>query len=122
MEANEKQQTVTHWKKLTDPNYIGSHDFQPGQELTVIIEAINKEQVQLFNGKALEVKDCILAKFKGAKKPMILNKENMKLITKVTGTPYVEQWIGKQIILHVVPVRAFGDTVDAVRVKYIRNK
>lgn len=119
---SEKQtQTVTHWKKLTDPNYIGSHDFQPGQELTVVIESVNKERIELFNGKGMDIKDCVLAKFKGAKKPMILNKENMKLITKVTGTPYIEQWVGKSITLHVVPVRAFGETVDAVRVKFVRG-
>ena len=119
--SENKQQPVTHWKKLTDPNYIGSHDFQPGQELTVIIESITKEKVELFNGKGMDIKDCVLAKFKGAKKPMILNKENMKLITKVTGTPYIEQWAGKSITLHVVPVRAFGETVDAVRVKFTRK-
>lgn len=119
--SENKQQPVTHWKKLTDPNYIGSHDFQPGQELTVIIESVNKERIELFNGKGMDIKDCVLAKFKGAKKPMILNKENMKLITKVTGTPYIEQWVGKSITLHVVPVRAFGETVDAVRVKFARG-
>jgi len=118
---NKTQETVTHWKKLTDPNYIGAHDFQPNQELTVTIESIKKERIELFSGKGLEVKDCILATFKGAKKPMILNKENMKLIQKVTGTPYIEQWEGKVITLHVVPVRAFGETVDAVRVKFVRK-
>lgn len=115
------QTPVTHWKKLTDPNYIGSHDFQPGQELTVTIESIIKEKVELFNGRTNEIKDCVICRFKGAKKPMILNKENMKLITKVTGTPYIEQWVGKSVVLHVVPVRAFGETVDAVRVKYIKK-
>jgi hypothetical protein len=119
---NEKTTPVTHWKKLTDPNYIGAHDFQPNQELTVIIEKISKERIELFNGRANEIKDCILARFKGAKKPMILNKENMKLITKVTGTPYIEQWEGKSVILHVVPVKAFGEIVDAVRVKYVKIK
>jgi hypothetical protein len=120
--TNEKTEPVTHWKKLTDPNYIGSHDFMPNQELTVTIESITKERIELFNGKSLEIKDCVLARFKGAKKPMILNKENMKLMTKVLQTPYVEQWVGRQIVLHVVPVRAFGETVDAVRVKYIKSK
>lgn len=117
---NKQPTPVTHWKKLTDPNYIGSHDFQPNQEFALVIESVSKEKIELFNGKGLEVKDCVIAKFKGAKKPMILNKENMKLISKVTGTPYVENWVGKSITLHVVPVRAFGETVDAVRVKYIR--
>lgn len=115
------QEKQTHWKKLTDPNYIGSHDFLPEQVLEVEIESIEKQNIELFNGRKLESKDCILARFKGAKKPMILNKENMKLITKVLGTPYIEQWVGQKILLHVVNVSAFGEIVPAVRVKFIKK-
>jgi len=120
--ANETPREVTHWKKLTDPRFIGSHDFAPNQEITVVIESVTQEQIELFNGKKLENKQCVLAKFKGAKKPLLLNKENMKLISKVLGTPYIEEWAGQKITLHVVPVSAFGEIVDAVRVKYIKQK
>ena len=113
-------ENLTHWKKMTDPKYIGSYDFQPGQELKVTIEKIENVNIELFNGKKLETKNCILAHFKGAKKPMILNKENMKVITKVAGSPFIEQWIGKEITLYVTKVAAFGSMVDAVRVKFIR--
>lgn len=112
---------LTHWKKLTNPDYIGSHDFQPQQELSVIIESVTSENIELFNGKKLETKTCVLMRFKGAKKPLILNKENMKLITKSLGTPYLEEWQGQTITLHVVPVSAFGQVVDAVRVKYVKK-
>ena len=112
---------LTHWKKLTNPNYIGSHDFQPNQELQVEIEKVSQERIELFNGKKHEEKDTILARFKGAKKPMILNKENMKIITKCLGTPYIEEWSGKKITLHVTKVSAFGEIVDAVRVKFIKR-
>jgi hypothetical protein len=117
---SENVEKLTHWKKLTNPNYLGSHDFQPNQEVKVTIEKIENVDIELFNGKKLEIKNCILAYFKGAKKPMILNKENMKLITKVVGSPYVEQWQGKEIILYVANVSAFGSTVEAVRVKWNR--
>lgn len=111
---------LTHWKKLTDPRFLGSHDFEPNQEVKVTIESVTSEVIELFNGKRLENKSCILARFVGAKKPMLLNKENMKLISKVTGTPYIEQWAGKAIVLHVAKVSAFGDIVDAVRVKLVK--
>lgn len=114
------EEKLTHWKKLTNPKYLGSHDFQPSQEIKVTIERIENVDIELFNGKKLEMKNCNLAYFKGAKKPMILNTENMKLITKVTGSPYVEQWTGKEVILHVVQVSAFGTITDAVRVKFTR--
>lgn len=106
--------TVTHWKKLTNPNYIGSHDFQPNQELTVTIESVANEMVKNMDGKE---ESCIVAKIRGAKKPLILNKTNCKLITKVLETPYIEQWSGGKIILYVAKVKAFGEIVDAIRVK-----
>ena len=69
--------------------------------------------------KNMDGKDesCIVARIKGAKKPLILNKINCKLITKVLGTPYIEQWGGGKVILYVAKVKAFGEVVDAVRVK-----
>ena len=115
---DEKQpEKVTHWKKLTNPNYIGSHDFQPGQELNVTIESITSELVKCFDGKTTKVEHCMIAHIKGAKKPLILNKTNCKIISKALNTPYIEEWTGKQITLYVAKVKAFGETVDAIRVK-----
>jgi hypothetical protein len=109
--------TVTHWKKLTNPNYIGSHDFQPGQELTVTIEGVTNEMVKCFDGKQLKEESCIVVRLKGAKKPMILNKTNAKIIAKNLESNYIEDWVGKQITLYVAKVRAFGEFVEAIRVK-----
>lgn len=108
---------VTHWKKLTNPNYIGSHDFQPGQELTVTIETISNEMVKCFDGKAIKEEACIVAKLKGAKKPLILNKTNCKIIARNLDTPYIEEWSGKTITLYVAKVKAFGEFVEAIRIK-----
>lgn len=112
-----KATQVTHWKKLTNPNYVGAHDFQPGQELTVTIESVANEVVKCFDGKQLKEETCIVAKLKGAKKPMILNKTNAKIISRNLDSPYIEDWIGKQITLYVAKVRAFGESVEALRIK-----
>lgn len=107
-------QKVTHWKKLTNPNYLGSHDLQPGQEARITIESISKEPVKGADGKE---EMCIVAKIKGAK-PLILNKTNCKIIARVLDTPYIEEWAGKQVIIYVAKgVKAFGEIVDAIRVK-----
>ena len=50
-------------------------------------------------------------------KPMICNTTNAKAITKAHGTPYIEEWAGKSITIYVAKVKAFGDTVDALRVR-----
>jgi hypothetical protein len=110
---NEKTEPVTHWKKLTNPNYIGAEILQPGQELKVSIEKVVKEQVKTAEG----TQECIVAYFKGGTKGMILNKTNCKIITTVLDTPYIEQWIGKSIIIYAAKVKAFGGIVEALRVK-----
>lgn len=111
----ENKQNITHWRKLVNNNYIGSHDLQPNQELVITIESVAVEKVKNTDGKD---EDCVVARIKGAKKPMILNKTNMKIITKVLETPYIEQWSGKSVILYVAKnIRAFGETIDALRVK-----
>ena len=104
----------THWKKLTNPLYVGACDLQPNQEVTITIESVKKEMVTGAEGKKEE---CIVARFKDAKKPMILNKTNCKIITKNLKTPYIEEWTGKQITIYVSKVKAFGDVVEALRVK-----
>jgi hypothetical protein len=118
METQAQQpQKVTHWKKLTNPDYIGAHDLQPGQELTVTIENVSNQVVKCFDGKEVKEETCIVANIKGAKKPMILNKTNCKIIARLYDTPYIEDWVGKKIIIYAARVRAFGEVVEALRVK-----
>ena len=107
----------THWKKLTNPHYIGAHDLNPGQELKITIESVGHELIKCFDGKTIKEEQCVVANIKGSKKPFILNKTNMKIITKVLDTPYIEEWAGKSIIIYSAKVKAFGDVVDALRVK-----
>jgi hypothetical protein len=109
----ENQTNLTHWKKLTNVNYIGSEILQPNQELKLTIEKVQKEQVKTAEG----TQECIVAYFKGGQKGMIINKTNAKIITKVLDTPYIEQWAGKSIIIYAAKVRAFGEMVEALRVK-----
>lgn len=106
-------QTKTHWKQLQNPNYIGAYSLQPGEERTVEIVRVVKESVKGSDGKS---EDCTVAYLKD-EKPMILNATNCKTLSKVYGTPYIEEWAGKSIIIHSEKVKAFGDVVDALRIK-----
>ncbi len=110
---NKQTEQVTHWKKLTNPNYIGAEILQPGQELKVTIEKVQKEQVKTADG----TQECVVAYFVGGKKGMILNKTNCKIISKGLDTPYIENWIGKSIVLYAAKIKAFGEVVEALRVK-----
>lgn len=104
----------THWKKYSNPDYLGSYAFQPGEEKTLTIASVQREIVIGAEGRKEE---CTVVHFHEAEKPLILNATNGKTIQRVLQTPYVEDWAGKAIVLGVETVAAFGERVDAVRVK-----
>lgn len=106
-------ENLTHWKKLTNPNYIGAYSLDPGQELNVMIEKVVREKVKGADGKEEE---CTVAYLKG-QKPFILNATNSKAITAALGTPYIEQWKGKSITIYAAKIKAFGELMEALRVK-----
>ena len=109
----------THFKKLRNPSYIGSYELMVGTnsvELNVTIERAVKEMVQ--NGDKKE--EAMVIYLKGHK-PMIVNSTNAKNISKALNSPYIEDWVGKDITLYVAKIRAFGENVDALRVKTVTS-
>lgn len=105
----------THWKKLSNPDYLGAYALDPGKDLIVTIQSVGEESVMGTDGKK---EDCIVAHFaEPGVKPMILNTTNCKAISKIYKTPYIEDWRGCSIQLYVAQVKAFGDVVDALRVR-----
>ena len=110
---------MTHWKKLTNPTYLGAYAFEPGEEKIATIKAIRGEEIQRDNGDG-EMK-AVLYFEEDEVKPLILNKTNMKAIEKAYDTPYLEEWEGCPVVLCVQKVSSFGgDIVDAVRIRPIR--
>jgi len=104
----------THWKKLHNPDYLGAWDFQPGEEKVLTIKLVGIEKVSDHNGKK---EDCSVCRFTEDVKPMILNVTNSKMIAKLTGSPYIEDWNNVRIKVYTTRVKAFGEMVDAVRIK-----
>jgi hypothetical protein len=110
---------LTHWKKLTNPDYIGAYALEPGQELILTIKSVGREMVMGADGKKEE---CIVAHFTEDVKPMILNATNAKMITQIYKTPYIEEWAGKKIQVYAADVRAFGQDLQALRIRPIVPK
>ena len=104
----------THWKKLNNPDYLGSWDFQPGEEKILTIKEVKRESV--YNPSSSGKEECTVAHFVENTKPLILNVTNAKMIAKVWGTPFIEDWANRKIIVKVKKISAFGEMVDAVRV------
>ena len=105
---------LTHWKKLSNPNYLGAYSIEDGNDLILTISAVRQEEVIGTDGKKEE---CIVCYFSDSPKPMILNSTNAKMIQKLLNTPYIEQWAGHKVQIGVEKVKAFGDVVEALRVR-----
>ena len=104
----------THFKSLMNPEFLGSYSLEDGKDIVLTIDFIRVEPVTGSDGKKENLPVC---HWKENQKGMILNATNMKMIAKVLGSSYVEDWSGRQIQIGIEKVRAFGDLVEALRVR-----
>ena len=105
----------THWKKLQNPNYLGSYEFQPDQDMTLTIKHVRKEFVTGDGGRKDEK---AVMHFMEPVKPMILNTVNSKTLTRLFRTPYLEDWAGRKITLYADPTIKYGNEVTGgIRVR-----
>ncbi len=105
----------THWKKMTNPNYMGDYSIPQGGDLVATIEYVAQEKVVGIGGKS-EME--IVAHFSDGNKPLILNKTNMKTIQKIYKTPYIEDWAGRAIQIYYDATIKFGrETVGGLRIR-----
>ncbi|MBR6243866.1 MAG: hypothetical protein IKQ90_10270 [Ruminococcus sp.] len=104
----------THWKKMTNPNYLGDYSLPEGGDLVAVIDYVRQEEVTGTGGKK---ETEIVAHLRG-QRPFILNKTNMKQIQKLYKTPYIEDWAGRAIQIYYDPTVKFGrDTVGGLRIR-----
>lgn len=111
-------ESKTHWKNNFDYTYLGGYSIEDKDlELT-----ISKVQNEMVKGQSGRDESCMVIYFEELDKGMICNKTNAKTITTVHGTPYIEEWPGKKILLGTERVSAFGETTDALRIRQIKPK
>ena len=103
----------THWKQNFDYRFTGAYELEPGQEVVLTISKLGHEKLKNQHGQE---ETCFVAYFDGKHKPMVLNKTNCKSIEKLYGA-YQEDWVGKQITVYAAKVSAFGEQVDALRIR-----
>jgi hypothetical protein len=105
----------THYKKLKNPNYLGSWDLlnEKGEPISKQVKIISVKNELVFDGKGGN-SECMVIDLEGLK-PMIINSTNQKMIARLYGD-FIEDWVSKEIVLEVSKVKAFGEYLDAVRV------
>jgi hypothetical protein len=108
-------QSKTHWKKLQNPDYFGAWSIPEGKDIVLTINFVKTEEVVGVGGRK-EHLPVLHFKDKGVK-PLILNVTNSRTIEGVHGSPYIEDWTGKQIQLYQ-DVTTFGkEEVECVRIR-----
>ena len=99
--------TLTHWKKLINPDYLGAYSLTPGEEKVLTIKSVVREKVTGTGGKKQE---CTVVHWAESEKPMILNRVNSKIISKIYDTPYIELWVGKKVKVSECMIRGAQKT------------
>ena len=114
----------THWKKcVSDPNYLGEADFGEKEEKILTIGKVNASEKVTTKDEPKGKDKTVIHWVEQNVKPMIVNVTNAKAIEKVTGSGYIEDWIGHKIQLYIEHgIKAFGDVVNAVRVRPFKPK
>ena len=108
------EKTKTHWKKVFNKDYLGSHDLDNDKDLVVEIDRVEIRTVKDSSGKDGK---CNVAIFKGKVKPMILNVTNCKVIKNFSGSNYIEEWSNIPITIYSKQIKAFGEEMEALRIR-----
>lgn len=98
---------------LVNPDYIGAYMLEQGQDMIITFESVKREMVTGSGGKKEE---CTVAHLRG-QKPFIVNRTNGKMITKVLGSPYIEDWVGKSVTVYATTTSVAGEKTECLRVR-----
>ncbi len=108
----------THYRKVFDSPYLSSMDVV--DPITLTIDKVVQEVDKTKKTKDTFNTAYFVEKFirDGEKlKPMILNATNSKVMAKITGSPFIEDWSGARVTVYVERGIKFGrDTVDGLRI------
>lgn len=117
--GTQQPQTLTHWKKCFNKDYLGTWSLPNGQDAIVTITKVEKAEIKGEGGR-IDIRP--LVHFREFKEPMVLNATNGKVIQKLLNSPYVENWYGHRIIIYAesnikVGKGANAETTDGLRVR-----
>lgn len=114
----------THYRKVFDSPYLSAADVVEPIILTirhVVVESDKTKKTKDLMNTAYFIEKEIR---KGEPlKPMILNATNSKMMAKITGSPFIEDWTGSAIEVYVDGNVRFGrETVEGLRIRPVAQK
>jgi hypothetical protein len=113
----------THYKKLVNPDYMGAYSLDNGDngyiELNAVLKYVKQQEISNPQGKM----STELVGITDLPKPFILNRTAQKVLVRLSKSRYIEDWKNIPICFYVeTGVKAFGDVVDALRIKQQQPK
>ena len=106
-----------HWKKTlsADARFLSDADLVGQPEIIATISHTSMEEVR--NGMDVAQK-LVLHFIEPHIKPLVLNKTNSKIISKMAKTPLMEQWKGTMVQIYYDPTVRFGrEIVGGCRIR-----
>ena len=101
-----------HIRLMFPTDYVTAADLM-GADKTVTVARVEQEELTMQGG----VKESAwVLSFVEAKKKLVLNKTNAKLIASHHGDES-DGWIGKQVTLYPTQCKFGRDTVDCIRIR-----
>ncbi|MEY0695071.1 hypothetical protein AB7378_15050 [Providencia rettgeri] len=108
----------THYRKAFDSPYLSSADIVDRVDLTIA-------RVVLEGDKTKKTKDLFNTAYFAEKelrpgevlKPMILNATNSKMLRRLTGSPFIEDWCNQRVTVYVDTNVKFGrEVMEGLRI------
>jgi len=106
----------THWRNLMKIEYLDASEIE--KDVTLTISKVERVATYSRFKKAEDHK--LALHFEKTYKKLILSALNLKTIRKITGSDFVEDWIGQQIILTREPSKK-SDSGYRIVIKYERK-
>jgi hypothetical protein len=109
----------THYRKVFKSDHLSSFDLEDfienGVNLEFTIKNVKQFDETQVAGKKIAAN---IAYFVDPIKPMVLNATNSKIVAKLAGSSFVEDWNGITVELYILKNIKFGkETVTGIRIK-----
>ena len=113
------QQNKTHYRKVFDSPYLSAADIVEPVVLTIRCVQVEADKTKKTKDK-MNTAYFVEREIRAGEplKPMILNATNSKMVAKITGSPFLEDWNGVTVEIYVDHNVRFGrETVEGLRIR-----
>ena len=105
-----------HWRKLMGKEFLVGEELG-GKPVTLTVKEV--KQQELTSARGAETK--ITCSFMETDRKIVLNTTNCKKLTELSGSGFIQDWVGLKVVWHTERITAFGNTTDALRIKELKK-